>query len=390
MKAFLALVSFLLNFLSYPLVSQSIHKKGNQRIDSKYRFYLGADLSYVNELEDCGAQFRDKGVEKDVYRIFADHQCSIARIRIWHSANWTSYSNLEDVKKSIRRAKFHGMRVLLDFHYSDNWTDPARQMIPMAWREVPNDSILGDSVYKYTESVLMALYMEDLLPEMVQVGNEINAEILQKTEKAVYPIQWKRNVFLLNKGLAAVNAVSKKTKSPIATMLHIAQPDQAFYWFQKARENGIAPFDWIGLSYYTQWSKFNLNQLGKEIALLKKTFNKRVMIVEAGYPFTLVNADSANNLLDTVSQLPGYSISLLQQKRFMINLTSTVLKSGGEGVIYWEPAWISTPCKTQWAQGSHWDNATFFGNENPHNALPVFDFFSEKLYPDVVNSSGKK
>lgn len=106
------------------------------------------------------------------------------------------------------------------------------------------------------------------------------------------------------------------------------------------------------------------------------------MVVEAGYPFTLENADAANNLYDTTSQLPGYSISPSEQKRFMIDMTKAVISGGGEGVIYWEPAWISSQCKTQWATGSHCDNAIFFDPANGNEALPVFDFFKEELYKE--------
>lgn len=345
-----------------------------------HKLFLGGDFSYVNELEDCGGKYRFQGKEKDPFVLFAASGCSVSRVRIWHNATWTRYSGIQDVKRTIRRSKAAGMRVMLDFHYSDTWTDPARQTIPSAWKTISDPKILGDSLYLYTRSVLMQLHAEGLLPDLVQVGNEINAEILQPGEPVVFPINWPRNVLLLNRGIEAVKEVSALTKNEIGTILHIAQPDEAFAWFEKAKENGIANYDWIGLSYYTQWSKFNLSQLAAEITKLKKTFKKRVMIVEAGYPFTLQNTDSASNLLDTVSQLPGYTISVSDQKRFMTDLIHTIVKAGGEGMIYWEPAWISTNCRTQWARGSHWDNATFFDPARNNEALPVFDIFREEQY----------
>lgn len=362
---------------SYPVGAQNIP---SQKAVTKPKFYLGADLSYVNEMEDCGGKWRVNGTEKDVYQLFADKGCSIVRVRIWHHAGWTKYSNLADVNETIRRSKAHKMRILLDFHYSDNWTDPAHQTLPKAWKEISDPHILGDSVYRYTYNTLMTLAAQDLLPDLVQVGNEINSEVMQYTEKAATTIDWSRNVALLNRGLEAVQQASKETKTPIGTMLHIAQPDEAFSWFEKATKNGIGYFDWIGLSYYTQWSKFDLAQLKTEIQKMKSTFKKRVMVVEAGYPFTLENADNANNLYDTTSQLPGYSICPSDQRRFMIDMTKAVISAGGEGVIYWEPAWISTPCKTQWATGSHCDNATFFDPAKGNEALPVFDFFKESHY----------
>ena len=350
------------------------------KASSAHQFYLGADLSYVNEMEDCGGWWSIKGAKKDPYALFADAGCSIVRVRIWNHADWTKYSNLEDVKKTIRRSKDQKMRTLLDFHYSDNWADPGHQTIPKAWKEIMEPKILADSVFAFTYNTLMALAADGLLPDLVQVGNEINSEVMQYSEKSEGKINWERNVTLLNSGLSAVNQVSKKTKKPIGTMLHIAQPDEAFAWFSAAKQHGIKPYDWIGLSYYTQWSKFDLAQLKAEIQKLKTTFKKRVMVVEAGYPFTLENADQANNLYDTTSQLHGYTISPAEQRRFMIDMTKAVISGGGEGVIYWEPAWISTNCKTQWAVGSHCDNATFFDPANKNEALPVFDFFNEALY----------
>ena len=349
------------------------------KTETRFKYFLGADLSYINELETCGASYKVNGIEKDPFQLFGDKGASIARFRLWHKPEWTQFSTLKDIKKSIRRARDRKMRILLDFHYSDTWTDPARQNIPAAWKSVKNVEILGDSLFNYTKRTLMELHHQGLLPELVQVGNEINAEILQYSEPAVYPINWPRNISLLNKGIKAVREVSEETGKPIEIVLHIAQPENADPWFTGAKANGIASFDWIGLSYYSQWSKFNLAQLGTEIEKLKLKFGKRVIVVECGYPFTIHNGDAANNLLDTTSQLPGYLISQNEQKRFIIDLTKTVIQSGGEGVIYWEPAWISTSCKTRWATGSHWDNATFF-DQYTKNALPVFDFLNEKNY----------
>jgi len=97
-------------------------------------FYYGADLSYVNEMIDCGAVYKDaNSTTKDPYKIFKEAGTNLVRVRLWHNPTWTSYSNYEDVKKTIQKAKNEGMKVLLDFHYSDTWTDPSKQKIPSAW-----------------------------------------------------------------------------------------------------------------------------------------------------------------------------------------------------------------------------------------------------------------
>lgn len=338
--------------------------------------YLGGDLSYTNEMEDCGGTYQANGKRVEPFAFFKTKGANMVRVRLWHSPDWTKYANLEDVKKTIKRAKQNKMNVLLDFHYSDTWADPDHQQIPKAWETIKDVKQLGDSLYAYTYNVLYILYNEGLTPEFVQVGNETNSEIMQYSKEADKNINWQRNAYLLNKGLEAVNAVAKKTGENIQTMLHVAQPENGLWWFEAAHKNGIAQYDWIGLSYYPKWSKFDLAKLTEAIATLKKNYNKRVMIVETGYPYSPKAYDEANNVLDAEGQIAGYDYSPAGQRKFMIDLTKSVIKGGGEGVIYWEPTWISTPCRTLWGKGSHWENATFFDAGNNNEALPVFDFMN--------------
>jgi arabinogalactan endo-1,4-beta-galactosidase len=139
---------------------------------------LGSDLSYTNEMEDCGGKFRSKGIEIDPFQIMKDKGANIIRLRLWHTPSWTKYSTLADVKKSISRSKKLGMTILLDFHYSDTWADPDHQQIPKAWENIKDTQILGDSLYNNTLNTFLTLSKENLLPDMVQVGNETNSEIL--------------------------------------------------------------------------------------------------------------------------------------------------------------------------------------------------------------------
>ncbi len=345
--------------------------------------YLGADLSYVNEMLDCGGEFKKEGKIIDPYRLFADEETNLVRLRLWHSPEWTDYSNYADVKKAIKRSKALGMRILLDFHYSDDWADPGKQLIPNAWKDIASMNMLGDSVYNYTYGVLLDLDAAGLLPEMVQIGNETNAEVMMADFAENYDsINWERNVYLLNRGIKAVNDVSERVGKNVMTMLHIAQPENAEWWFPLAFDNGISDFDWVGLSYYPKWSKYSLSELSSVIESLRSEYGKRIMVVETAYPYTLDNADPANNLLGQDALIDGFDASPAGQRDYMIQLTKTVLQGGGEGVIYWEPAWISTGCSTRWGDGSHWDNATFFDFQNDNEALPVFDFFDVTLYSE--------
>ena len=356
---------FLITILASFLMSCDSNDSETPNPENPITFYYGADLSYVNEMEDCGAVYKDKNnVTKDVYQIFKEEGANIIRIRLWHNPTWTNYSNLEDVKASIQRAKSKGMRVLLDFHYSDTWADPSNQQIPAAWLEhVNNTNVLGNLLYDYTFDTLNALANQNLLPDIVQVGNEINPMILQDGEPQ-WPINWERNSYLINKGIQAVRAISSERNKTIEVMLHIAQPENGLWWFEQATQNGVTDFDWIGLSYYPIWSTYTLDNVGLAFSTLKNNYNKKLMVVETAYPFTLSDVDAANNILGEDAVINGYPATQQGQLNYLNQLTSVIKNAGGEGLIYWEPAWVSTDCFTLWAQGSHWDNATLFDTDN--------------------------
>lgn len=341
-------------------------------------FYYGADLSYVNEMEDCGATYKDvSGTVKDPYQVFSDAGTNLVRLRLWHTPTWTNYSNYQDAKKSIQRAKDLGMQVLLDFHYSDDWADPSKQEIPAAWLyQIDNKEVLGDSLYNYTYKVLDDLAGSGLLPEIVQVGNEINPMILQHGD-LVWPINWPRNSYLINKGIQAVRDISVEYSTEVGVMLHIAQPENGLWWFEQATQNGVTDFDWIGLSYYPVWSEYTLDNVVTPLRTLINTYGKRLMIVETAYPFTLDNADAAGNILGSDALLTGYPASQQGQLDYLNDLKTIIQSVGGEGLIYWEPAWVSTGCSTQWGVGSHWDNATLF--DHNYKATLGMQFYNDSL-----------
>ena len=365
MKNKIFFLSFLFFFLACSSEDSEIEPTENP---IKNDFYYGADLSYVNEMEDCGAIYTDMDDNiKDPFKIFYEAGANLIRIRLWHNPKWTNYSNYEDVKKSIRRAKSDQMKVLLDFHYSDTWADPSKQEIPSDWLNYINDTeTLGDLLYNYTFDTLNNLANSGLLPDIVQIGNEINPMILQHNELK-WPIDWVRNSSLINKGIKAVRDISSKTSVNVEVMLHIAQPENGLWWFKEAYSAGISDYDWIGLSYYPIWSEYTLSNISSPLKTLIDNYNKRLMIVETAYPFTLKNADNANNILNEDSLISGYPASQQGQLNYLNELKKKIEEAGGEGLIYWEPAWVSTNCKTLWGQGSHWDNATLFDHNNKSN-----------------------
>ncbi len=342
--------------------------------------YLGADLSYINEIENCGAQYRQNGQNIDPYTLFAAKGCNLVRLRLWHNPTWSGFSNYADVKRSMQRAKAKNMPVLLDFHYSDTWADPGNQAIPAAWASITNITTLGDSVYNYTLNTLLKLGAENLTPSIVQVGNEINSEVLQPAGQPKYTINWTRNAQLINRGIQGVREASRRLNKNIEVMLHIAQPENAIWWFQQANTANLTDFDWIGISYYPKWSTTSLTNLPTAIQTLINTYRKKCMIVETAYPYTMQNADGSTNILGQSALLSEYPATPDGQKNYMIQLVKQTLAGGGKGVVYWEPAWVTNTCTTPWATGSAWDNATFFNSQNQNEALPVFDFFNQANY----------
>jgi len=224
---------------------------------------------------------------------------------------------------------------------------------------------LAQLVYQYTYDVMQSLYAGGLLPEYVQVGNEINTEMLLSTNVPEdTEINWDRNVLLLNAGISAVRNFSSEVNAATQVMIHIAQPEYVEPWFDDAIAAGMLDFDIIGVSYYPKWSVTPFARIGEQIRQFKSKYGKDVVIVETAYPWTLEINDTAGNLLGEDSLIDGYPATTDGQRRFMIDLMQAVVDGEGLGVVYWEPAWISSDCATRWGQGSHWENATLFDYEN--------------------------
>lgn len=364
-------------------------------------FIFGSDLSYVNEMEDCGVVFKDENQPKDVHEIFASHGTNFVRLRLWHTPAWLDtlnagkrYSDLADVQKSILRAKAAGMNVLLDLHLSDLWADPSRQILPAAWKGVVNNlPVLSDSLYNYVFQTLATLESQGLLPEMVQIGNETNRGILlsEAQNNAGWVLDWPRNATLFKRAIQAVRAVETASGKTIKVALHIAGPADAGWLMKGFWDNGVKDFDIIGLSFYWAWHKpTTIEQTGDVITSLKTAYpGKEVMIFETGYIWTNQNIDGAANIISETH--PDYApASPENQKKWLTDLTQKVIDKGGSGVMYWEPAWQSSPCFTPWGQGSHQEHATFFDFQN--NVLPAggmsWPEFNFQGLPSATNSAG--
>lgn len=341
-------------------------------------FVMGADLSYVNQVEDYGGVYKDGGKQADPYEIFRNHGANVVRVRLWHTPKWVAdlnngkyYYDLAGTEQTIRRAKQAGMAVNLDIHYSDTWADPDHQEIPAAWKNL-NLVQMKDSVYQYTLRVLNYLKSKNLVPEMVQVGNENNNGMLWPTGK-VSGNNFNAFAQLLNSGIKAVRDFSATSEIKPRIILHVAQIQFADFWTRGIVHNGVTDFDILGLSHYTKWSTVQTMQaVTDSIRQLVDRFGKTVMVVETAYPWTGGNGDSYNNIFSPADAAPGYTLSKEDQLRYMKDLTQAIIKGGGKGIMYWEPAWISSRLNDGWGVGSSWENNAYFDFSG--NLLPVADF----------------
>ncbi|MBC7652672.1 MAG: glycosyl hydrolase 53 family protein, partial [Deinococcales bacterium] len=258
---------------TYQFSSDAVSKKEVDKI-------IGADISFLPELEAKGIKFSDKGVQKDAIDILKDHGFNYIRLRIFNDpAGDSGYSpkkgfcDLEHTLQMAKRVKTAGLKLLLDFHYSDYWADPGKQYKPAAWKNLSFIE-LKKALYDYTKQVMQALKDQGTTPDMVQIGNEINHGI-------VWPEGNVTNIDglaqLLNAGTAAVKAVDPK----VIMMLHVAlggQNSESVFFIDNMLNRGVQ-FDVIGESYYPKWHG-TLNDLRDNLADLANRYNKDVVVVE--------------------------------------------------------------------------------------------------------------
>jgi len=341
-------------------------------------FAMGVDLSYVNQIQDHGGIYKENNTDKDPFVIFKGKGANCVRLRLWHNPQWVQnqvydissplYSGLEDVAKSIKRAKDAGMTVNLDLHYSDTWADPGNQKVPDAWKNITSLDVLCDSVYNYTYGVLNSLKSRNLLPEMIQIGNETNPGMMITNNLPDFPILnsnskgWANLGKVINAGIKAVRDIDNLSGKKTIIALHVADPKNLDWWFTGITQSGgVTDFDVMGFSYYHIWhTSVAFNDLGTLVTSMKNKFKKEIMVLETAYPFTSLNNDSYSNIYGNQAALNGYPYSIQGQKKFLIDLNQRMISAGAKGVFYWEPAWISSNMKDLWGTGSAWENNAFF------------------------------
>jgi beta-galactosidase len=266
---------------STPVHQNGIHDKyfRPETLNPKGKI-LGADISFLPQLEAHGEKFSDNGINREAISILKDHGFNYIRLRLFvNPADDSGYSpgkgfcDLVHTLAMAKRIKKAGMKFLLDFHYSDYWADPGKQYTPKAWRELDINQ-LADTIYHYTKHVLLALKAQGTLPDMVQTGNEINHGILWPLGN----IQRPDNLALLLK--AAIAAV-RDVNPGILVMLHIAlggQNAESQFFLDEMIERGVN-FDVIGESYYPKWHG-TLQDLQYNLDALEEKYNRPVIVAE--------------------------------------------------------------------------------------------------------------
>lgn len=374
-------------------------------------FLTGADLSYVNEIVKEGGKYYDElGSEVEPFEYFANKKTKIVRLRLWHTpsnnvnscGNAINSSSLADVLEAAVKIKQHGMQLKLSIHYSDYFADPGKQKAPKAWEGLSHSALL-DSIAHYTEDVLEKLQFQNTLPDIVSIGNETTWGFIDETVNT-NGWDWNIDAQKFNAAFDAIDFFNKSHNAQIKKAIHITE-ETALWAANEFKTNGVENFDIIGVSYYPFYSpSTSLQQVGEIIKELHSTYEKEVMIFETGFAWSNGFSDNYNNFINNNGSTISFPMTEQGQKDFLIELSKTVIQNNGTGVIYWEPAWITSSMCDLWGQGSSYENVSMFDTES-QQALQSFDFFefcnltssafSEiskniKIYPNPIISSELK
>jgi len=287
---------------------------------SVVNFCKGADVSWLPQMEASGFRFYDSlGKETDCLQILKDHGMNSVRLRAFVNPSNDPHSGHCSTAETVAlavRAKQLGFKIMIDFHYSDSWADPGKQVKPAAWASHSFSQLLND-VYTYTQEVMNALKTANIYPEWVQVGNEINPGMLLPDGSSSNMVNLAQ---LVNKGYDAVKSVSPNS----LVIVHLANgyDNALFRWFFDGFTLNGGKMDIIGLSFYPYWDKKNYQDDVLDLAAnmndISSRYKRPVMVVETGGTDTAVN--TTYNMLvaaiEKVRAVPG---------------------GKGLGVMYWEP-----------------------------------------------------
>jgi len=317
-------------------------------------YMVGADLSFLKQAEDRGTVFRENGQPKPGLQIFKDHGYNWIRLRLFHTPTQLPNS-LEYTVALAQAAKKLGFKFLLDYHYSDTWADPGKQFIPKAWEGKPHADMV-QALFEYTRDTTAAFREAGVLPDMVQIGNEITNGTLWPDAKL--PQNWDNFADFIKAGIAGVEAGKGNMPRP-RIMIHIDKGGDRVAtknFFDKLNTYKVN-YDVIGQSYYPWWHG-SLNDLRENLLFTIKEYGKDVVVVEAAYNWT------PGNYRNKPAPFPETPEG---QRDFWDEVNRVVQGAPdgkGVGVFWWEPAVSGGTA----ARG-------FFDREG--NVLPVITVFDK-------------
>ena len=332
--------------------SSSIKEEEQQPTEEVIDFYKGADISWVTELESKGQKFyNSQGQERECTALMKEYGMNAIRLRVWvDPSKHDNWCNKEDLLVKAKRAKALGMEVMVDFHYSDWWADPAKQNIPASWKGHGYEEMKKD-LANHTKEVLQLLKDNNIVPKWVQVGNETTNGMLWsvKTNEQGWEIKDEHGNTIITESMghatrnpeqyagffkAGYEAV-KEIFPNTTVIVHLDNGfDEALYnWNLDILKNNNAKFDMIGMSLYPYWAESYHNKTAEEtisgcmtnIQKVKAKYGCDVMIVETG----MLCADEQGKLINASVLEEGY-----QQLLRIIKESKEV---GCKGVFYWEP-----------------------------------------------------
>lgn len=323
-------------------------------------FIRAADMSYLPLIESEGTIYKNNNVSENALTTLKNAGCNTIRIRLWKNPA-DAHSGFNEVKMFAQRVKQAGMKVWLTVHYSDTWADPAHQEKPAEWQNF-SFTDLKTAVTNYTNQI-----MTEINPDIIQIGNETNDGML-----------WPEGKITTNESqfLQLVSAASSAIRSKSSTtkiMLHYAGTSGSDWFFNKVAN---VDYDYIGLSYYPIWHGKDLNVVKNTINSLSATHNKKVILAETAYPFTLGWNDWTNNIMGLESQLiTTYPATPAGQKSYLLAIKNLVKDTtNGIGFCYWGSEWVAFRGNES-TNGSSWENQALWDFNN--NSLPVMDAFNK-------------
>ncbi len=312
---------------------------------------MGMDASCVPSLEKSGVTFSDAdGKERDVYAILADNGVNYIRVRIWNDpfdSEGRGYGggncDLENAIEIGKRATACGQKLLVNFHYSDFWADPQKQMVPKAWVGMSIEEKC-DALYAYTKDSLERLMAAGVDIGMVQIGNETNATLCG--EYGSEAGGWKRITDLMKAGVRATREVCPHALIAI----HFSNPEKTGTYenYGKNLDYYGVDYDVFASSYYPFWHG-TLDNLAACLNHISHTYGKKVMIAETSYAYTARDTDFYPNTVNEGNGLPKiYPYTVQGQADHVRDVIDTLVNKvdGGIGVFYWEGTWVSVGGKS--------------------------------------------